>query len=53
MDQLLTVVAQIESVLNSRSLVPICDSSDDLSVLTLGHFLIGEPLVSIPEPDLL
>ncbi|XP_055634284.1 uncharacterized protein LOC129774549 [Toxorhynchites rutilus septentrionalis] len=53
MDQLLTVVAQVESVLNSRPLVPISDSPDDLSALTPGHFLIGEPLVSIPEPDLL
>ncbi|XP_062712200.1 uncharacterized protein LOC134289763 [Aedes albopictus] len=53
MDQLLTVVAQIESVLNSRPLVPISDSPDDLSAITPGHFLIGEPLVSIPEPDLL
>ncbi|XP_062538668.1 uncharacterized protein LOC134206940 [Armigeres subalbatus] len=53
MDQLLTVVAQIESVLNSRPLVPLSDSPDDLTALTPGHFLIGEPLVSIPEPDLL
>ncbi|XP_062557315.1 uncharacterized protein LOC134222188 [Armigeres subalbatus] len=53
MDQLLTVVAQIESVLNSRPLVPLSDSPDDLTALTPGHFLIGEPLVSISEPDLL
>ncbi|XP_055605769.1 uncharacterized protein LOC129753943 [Uranotaenia lowii] len=53
MDQLLTIVAQIESVLNSRPLIPLTDTPDDLSSLTPGHFLIGEPLVSIPEPDLL
>ncbi|XP_058816162.1 uncharacterized protein LOC131679450 [Topomyia yanbarensis] len=52
MDQLLTVVAQIESVLNSRPLAPLSDSPDDTSALTPGHFLIGEPLFSIPEPDL-
>ncbi|XP_055526972.1 uncharacterized protein LOC129719606 [Wyeomyia smithii] len=53
MDQFLTAVAQVEAVLNSRPLVPISDSLNDLSVLTPGHFLIVEPLVSIPEPDLL
>ncbi|XP_062542316.1 uncharacterized protein LOC134210285 [Armigeres subalbatus] len=53
MDQLLTVVAQIQSVLNSRPLVSMSDSPDDLSALTPGHFLIGEPPVSIAEPDLL
>ncbi|XP_058816071.1 uncharacterized protein LOC131679376 [Topomyia yanbarensis] len=52
MDQLLTVVAQIESVLNSRPLAPLSDSPDDTSALTPGHFLIGEPLFSIQEPDL-
>lgn len=52
MDQLLTVVSQIESVLNSRPLAPLSDSPDDLSALTPGHFLIGEPPFSIPEPCL-
>ncbi|XP_058816996.1 uncharacterized protein LOC131680291 [Topomyia yanbarensis] len=52
MDQLLTVVAPIESVLNSRPLAPLSDSPDDTSALTPGHFLIGEALFSIPEPDL-
>ncbi|KXJ70486.1 hypothetical protein RP20_CCG023385 [Aedes albopictus] len=51
-DQLQTVVAQIESVLNSRPLSPLTDSPDDCSALTPGHFLVGEPLVAIPEPDL-
>ncbi|EDS38368.1 beta chain spectrin [Culex quinquefasciatus] len=27
------------------------DHPDDLGVLTPGHFLIGEPMFSIPEPD--
>ncbi|XP_058817780.1 uncharacterized protein LOC131681089 [Topomyia yanbarensis] len=52
MDQLLTVVTQIESILNSRPLAPLSDSPDDISALTPGHFLIGEPLFSIPEPNL-
>ncbi|XP_062540758.1 uncharacterized protein LOC134208828 [Armigeres subalbatus] len=52
-DQLQTVVAQIESVLNSRPLSPLTDSPDDCTALTPGHFLVGEPLVAIPEPDLI
>ncbi|XP_055632589.1 uncharacterized protein LOC129773063 [Toxorhynchites rutilus septentrionalis] len=52
MDQLLTIVVQIEAILNSRPLSPISESPDDLSALTPGHFLIGVPLLSIPEPDL-
>ena len=52
MDQLQTVVAQIESVLNSRPISPLSDSPDDYSALTPGHFLVGEPLIAIPEPDL-
>ncbi|XP_058817793.1 uncharacterized protein LOC131681100 [Topomyia yanbarensis] len=52
MNQLLTIVTQIESVLNFRPLAPLSDSPDDISALTPGHFLIGEQLFSIPEPDL-
>lgn len=44
-----TVLAQIECCLNSRPLVPI-GNSDDLEVLTPGHFLIGQPLVALPDP---
>ncbi|XP_055622236.1 uncharacterized protein LOC129765826 [Toxorhynchites rutilus septentrionalis] len=51
-DQFLTVAAQIESILNSRPLSPLSESPTDYSALTPGHFLIGEPLFSIPEPDL-
>lgn len=51
-DQFHTIATQVEAVLNSRPLSPLTDSPDDLAVLTPGHFLIGEPLVSIPEPDL-
>uniref|UniRef100_A0A8D8B6F1 (northern house mosquito) hypothetical protein n=1 Tax=Culex pipiens TaxID=7175 RepID=A0A8D8B6F1_CULPI len=31
--------------------MPLTDYPDDLGVLTPGHFLIGEPMFSIPEPD--
>ena len=47
-----TVLSQIESVLNSRPLSPMSSSPDDYTPLTPGHFLIGRPLTSLPEPDL-
>ena len=42
-----TLLIQIEAVLNSRPLTPLSDDPKDLSALTLGHFLIGEPLTTI------
>ncbi|XP_049868002.1 uncharacterized protein LOC126368160 isoform X1 [Pectinophora gossypiella] len=52
-EQLNTVLSQIEAILNSRPIMPI-SSSDiaDFSYLTPGHFLVGGPLVSYPEPDI-
>ncbi|XP_055840251.1 uncharacterized protein LOC129907858 [Episyrphus balteatus] len=47
-EELSTVLSQIEAILNSR---PLCSISDnDLNPLTPSHYLIGEPLTSIPEP---
>ncbi|XP_008182367.1 uncharacterized protein LOC103309231 [Acyrthosiphon pisum] len=43
---------QIEACLNSRPLTPLSTDPLDLSVLTPGHFLIGDSLVSLPEPDI-
>ncbi|XP_062553037.1 uncharacterized protein LOC134218158 isoform X1 [Armigeres subalbatus] len=40
-DELTTAAAHIESILNSRPLTPLTDHPDDLSVLTPGHFIIG------------
>lgn len=42
------VPTQIKACLNSRSLP--CDS-DRVEVLTPGHFLIGRPIESIPDPS--
>lgn len=52
-EKLTTLMTQIEAILNSRPLTPLSDDSDDLAVLTPGHFLIGQPLSIIPEPNLI
>lgn len=47
----LTVLVQIESILNSRPLCPLNSTPDQFNPLTPGHFLIGKPLTAIPEPS--
>lgn len=46
-----TLLAQVESWVNSRPLVPLTDDPKDNSALTPAHFLIGESLIAIPEPE--
>ncbi|XP_075162763.1 uncharacterized protein LOC142235394 [Haematobia irritans] len=45
-----TLLARIESCLNSRPLCPLSEDVFCLDALTRGHFLIGGPLLSPPEP---
>ncbi|XP_024871918.1 uncharacterized protein LOC112454649, partial [Temnothorax curvispinosus] len=47
-----TLLAQVESILNSRPLCPTSSDPHDLGVLSPGHFITLEPLVAIPYPDL-
>lgn len=51
-EELNTVLIQIEAVLNSRPLTSFTNDPNDLRALTPGHFIIGDSLTSIPEPDL-
>lgn len=52
LDELTTLLTQIEAILNSRPLQPLSDDPDDLTTLTPGHFLIGKALTTLPEPSL-
>ena len=51
-EEFTTVLTQVEAVLNSRPLTPTDSPDDDgISSLTPGHFLIGRPLTSLPDPQ--
>ncbi|XP_017476996.1 PREDICTED: uncharacterized protein LOC108366994 [Rhagoletis zephyria] len=51
-EQFRTLLAQIEEILNSCPLYPLNDDPLDVQVLTLGYFLVGEPLVLPPPFDI-
>ncbi|GFY19008.1 integrase catalytic domain-containing protein [Trichonephila clavipes] len=49
-----TIMIQVEGILkNSRPQTPLSSDADNFDVLTPGHFLIGRPITSIPEPNLI
>ncbi|KAF0709911.1 Uncharacterized protein FWK35_00027890 [Aphis craccivora] len=48
-----TLITRIEGILNSRPITPISSDPHDLNALTPGHFLIGQPIHAMPEPDII
>ncbi|XP_025201851.1 uncharacterized protein LOC112599258 [Melanaphis sacchari] len=52
LEELGTLLCQIEACLNSRPLTPLSLDALDLEPITPAHFLIGGPLLLVPEPDL-
>ncbi|XP_072156611.1 uncharacterized protein [Bemisia tabaci] len=50
-EQLNTVFVKIEALLNSRPLCHLSSDASEIDVLTPGHFLIGAPLLAVPEYD--
>ena len=51
-EELYTVLTQVESCLNSRPLSPNSSDPTDLNPFIPGHFLIGDSLSAVPQPDL-
>lgn len=48
-EEMTTVLCQIESCLNSRPISQISSNPEDGTPLTPGHFLVGGPLVTVPD----
>ncbi|GFX56330.1 uncharacterized protein TNCV_2242621 [Trichonephila clavipes] len=53
LEEFITLLAEIEAVLNSRPLSPLSSDFDDFETLSPGHFLIGRPVTAIVEPGLI
>jgi len=50
-EEFTTLITRIEGVLNYQPMLPLSSDPNDLDVLTPGHFLIGQPLLALPEKD--
>jgi len=50
-EELCTLLAELEACLNSRPLCALSDDPCNPTFLSLGHFLIGEPLTQLPATD--
>ncbi|XP_060864286.1 uncharacterized protein LOC132940572 [Metopolophium dirhodum] len=52
-EEMVTLTSRIEALLNSRPITPLSADPNDYRALTPGHFLIGHPMVEIPEKDVI
>ncbi|GFY09996.1 integrase catalytic domain-containing protein [Trichonephila clavipes] len=52
LEEFMTVIVEIEGILNSQPLTHLPSDIDDFQVLTPGPFLIGKLINAIPEPDI-
>ena len=49
-EEVSTILVQIEACLNSRPLISVLTDNEGIEVLTPGNFLIGQPLMAVPDP---
>ena len=50
-EEFLTVINQIEAVLNARPLFPLSNDPNDPTAITPAHFLVGDTMLSLPQNE--